>query len=486
MNSEKTLMKYGFVSILLIASFLMAVPANQYQKVLAQSEGESSEDNQGNTTQVQENVTDAEIPSFENQNATFVPPPEGDREAPPIPADAIKGADLPKETPPKDSDSQPLSVSNRTELLEVLPANSTKIIEHVDQDLKNSTGEGLLPPAILDKIISGEGQNNDTILDISTPQELDEIKNFSDSTTNQTTEEAIDEGEPIANITNATGLGGLPEAGNMNATNATQEETQGNEEQAQTGEAVNMTNATSGAEEDKKSNDNQDQQTGAGEAANMTNATSGAEEDKKSSDNQDQQTGAGEEQTNITNATSAIEPNMTSAITGEGQQSQDQQQTGDEEDKKSSDNQDQQTGDEEDKKSSDNQDQQTGAGEEQTNITNATSAIEPNMTSAITGEGQQSQDQQQTGDEEDKKSSDNQDQQQTGDEEDKKSSDNQDQQQTGDEGDKQSETREAPPLPSTLNATNATAMLNSTNITGTPGADSEDDEPSGNDDSEDE
>jgi hypothetical protein len=432
MNSEKTLMKYGFVSILLIASFLMAVPANQYQKVLAQSEGESSEDNQGNTTQVQENVTDAEIPSFENQNATFVPPPEGDREAPPIPADAIKGADLPKETPPKDSDSQPLSVSNRTELLEVLPANSTKIIEHVDQDLKNSTGEGLLPPAILDKIISGEGQNNDTILDISTPQELDEIKNFSDSTTNQTTEEAIDEGEPIANITNATGLGGLPEAGNMNATNATQEETQGNEEQAQTGEAVNMTNATSGAEEDKKSNDNQDQQTG-------------DEEDKKSSDNQEQQTGAGEA-VNMTNATSGAE-----------------------EDKKSNDNQDQQTGDEEDKKSSDNQEQQTGAGEEQTNITNATSAMEPNMTSAITGEGQQSQDQQQTGDEEDKKSSDNQDQQQTGDEE-----------------DKQSETREAPPLPSTLNATNATAMLNSTNITGTPGADSEDDEPSGNDDSEDE
>jgi hypothetical protein len=371
MNSEKTLMKYGFVSILLIASFLMAVPANQYQKVLAQSEGESSEDNQGNNTQVQENVTDAEIPSFENQNATFVPPPEGDREAPPIPADAIKGADLPKETPPKDSDSQPLSVSNRTELLEVLPANSTKIIEHVDQDLKNSTGEGLLPPAILDKIITGEGQNNDTILDISTPQELDEIKNFSDSTTNQTTEEAIDEGEPIANITNATGLGGLPEAGKMNATNATQEETQGNEEQAQTGEAVNM-----------------------------TNATSGPEEDKKSSDNQDQQTGAGEEQTNITNATSAIEPNMTSAITGEEQQSQDQQQTGDEGDKKSSDNQDQQT---------------------------------------------------------------------------------------GDEGDKKSETREAPPLPSTLNATNATAMLNATNITGMPnGADSEDDESSGNDNSKDE
>jgi hypothetical protein len=395
MNSEKTLMKYGFVSILLIASFLMAVPANQYQKVLAQTEGESSEDNQGSTAQVQENVTDAEIPSFENQNATFVPPPEGDREAPPIPADAVKGADLPKETPPKDSDSQPLSVSNRTELLEVLPANSTKIIEHVDQDLKNSTGEGLLPPAILDKIISGEGQNNDTILDISTPQELDEIKNFSDSTTNQTTEEAIDEGEPIANNTNATGIGGLTEAGNMNATNATQEETQGNED-GQTGQTINMTNATTGVEEDKKSSDNQEQQTG--EAVNVTNATTGDEEDKKSSDNQDQQ--------------------------------------------------------------------QIG---EQANITNATSAIEPNMTSAITGEEQQTQDQQQTGDEEDKKSSDNQDQQQTGDK------------------DKQSETPESPQLPSTLNATNATAMLNPANITGIPdGSDSEDNEPSGNDQSGDE
>src|SRR4029078_3930081 len=120
--------------------------------------------------------------------------------------------------------------------------------------------------------------------------------------------------------------------------------------------------------------------------------------------------------------TSAIEPNMTSAVTGEEQQSQDQQ-----------------TGDGQDKKSSDNQDQQTGDGQEQTNITNATSAIEPNMTSAVTGEEQQSQDQQ------------------TGDGQDKKSSDNQDQQ-TGDGQDKKSETREAPPLPSTLNATNATAM----------------------------
>jgi hypothetical protein len=72
------------------------------------------------------------------------------------------------------------------------------------------------------------------------------------------------------------------------------------------------------------------------------------------------------------------------------------------------------------------------------------------MTSAVTGEEQQ----------------------QTGDGQDKQSSDNQDQQ-TGDGQDKQSETREAPPLPSTLNATNATEALNPSNITGVPdGADS--------------
>ena len=196
MNREKNLMMYGFVSVLLLASFLMTVPANQYQKIFAQTEGEAPDVNV--TEDIQENATDTEIPPFENQNATFTPPPEGEREAPPVPANAIKGEDLPNETLTKDPDSEPLSVSNRTELLEVLPSNSTKIIEHVNEDLKNSTGEGLLPPAILDKIISGEGQGNDTILDISTPEELDEIKNFSEVTTNQTTEEALEEGEPIS------------------------------------------------------------------------------------------------------------------------------------------------------------------------------------------------------------------------------------------------------------------------------------------------
>ena len=142
LNREKDLMMYGIVGVLLLASFLMSAPANQYQKIFAQSE----------------NATDVEIPKFENGTATFVPPAESEREAPPVPSNAIKGAELPKETPPKDPDSEPLSIINRTELLEVLPANSTKIIEHIDDDLKNTTGEGLLPPAIMDKIKSGEGQ----------------------------------------------------------------------------------------------------------------------------------------------------------------------------------------------------------------------------------------------------------------------------------------------------------------------------------------
>ena len=294
MNREKNLMKYGFASILLLASFLMTVPANQYQSIFAQTEGEESGNDQQNVTDVEaeENATDVEIPDFENATAAFVPPPEGDREAPPIPSDAIKGADLPDEVPPTDSDSQPLSVSNRTELLEVLPANSTKIIEHVDQDLKNSTGEGLLPPAILDKIISGEGQgNNDTILDISTPEELDEIKNFSDATTNQTSEEAVEESESLSNITNATGLGDLLDESVSNATNATSAETpsedqQESEDQGQAGESANMTNATgagaTGGEDDEQQQEQDEEDTeDEGEqqeeeaATTVTNATTG-------------------------------------------------------------------------------------------------------------------------------------------------------------------------------------------------------------------
>ena len=343
MNREKNLMMYGFVSVLLLASFLMTVPANQYQKIFAQTEGEAPDVNV--TEDIQENATDTETPPFENQNATFTPPPEGEREAPPVPANAIKGEDLPKETLTKDPDSEPLSVTNRTELLEILPSNSTKIIEHVNEDLKNSTGEGLLPPAILDKIISGEGQGNDTILDISTPEELDEIKNFSEVATNQTTEEALEEGEPIS-ISNAT---------NATDTETLSEEQDGEEEQAQAGAETNMTNATGGGEEQQQEQDEEDTEDGeeqeqaqAGEAVNLTNATGG-------------------EMTNMTNATGGGE---------EQQQEQDEEDTEDGEEQEQA-----QAGagqqQEEDTEDGEEQEQaQAGAGQQQeqalTNATNAT------------------------------------------------------------------------------------------------------------------
>ena len=341
MNREKNLMMYGFVSVLLLASFLMTVPANQYQKIFAQTEGEAPDVNV--TEDIQENATDTETPPFENQNATFTPPPEGEREAPPVPANAIKGEDLPKETLTKDPDSEPLSVTNRTELLEILPSNSTKIIEHVNEDLKNSTGEGLLPPAILDKIISGEGQGNDTILDISTPEELDEIKNFSEVATNQTTEEALEEGEPIS-ISNAT---------NATDTETLSEEQDGEEEQAQAGAETNMTNATGGGEEQQQEQDEEDTEDGeeqeqaqAGEAVNLTNATGG-------------------EMTNMTNATGGGE---------EQQQEQDEEDTEDGEEEQAQAGAGQQQ--EEDTEDGEEEQAQAGAGQQQeqalTNATNAT------------------------------------------------------------------------------------------------------------------
>jgi hypothetical protein len=304
MNREKNLMVYGLVSVLLLASFLMTVPSIQYRTIFAQTEGEAPDVNV--TEDAQENATDTEIPPFEDGNATFTPPPEGEREAPPIPPNAIKGDELPEEKPVKDPDSEPLSISNRTELLEVLPANSTKIIEHVNEDLKNSTGEGLLPSAILDKIISGESQGNDTILDISTPEELDEIKNFSEVTTNQTTEEALEEGEPISisNITNATTPDELPEEGMMNVTNATDTETSseeqdGQEEQAQAGAESNMTNATGGEQpaEEREEQAQTGEETQGGEEMNMTNATGGEQPAEEREEQKQAEEGEEQEQT---------------------------------------------------------------------------------------------------------------------------------------------------------------------------------------------
>ena len=383
MNREKNLMKYGFASILLLASFLMTVPANQYQSIFAQTE-EGSEDNQQNVTEIEaeENTTDVEIPEFGNQTAAFTPPPEGDREAPPIPADAIKGADIPKEQPPTDSDSQPLSVSNRTELLEVLPANSTKIIEHVDEDLKNSTGEGLLPPAILDKIISGDKGNNNTILDISTPQELDEIKNFSDATINQTSEEAVEEGEVVSNITNATGLSNLPDESLSNTTNATSAETTGQEqqeskdqgEQGQAGEAVNMTNATAAGATGSEDDEQQQEQS----------------QDQEDAEDGEQQGQAGEA-VNMTNATSGELMNATSAAGQTGSEDDEQQQSQDQEDVEDGEQQGQAgaTGSEDDEQQQEQEDAEDQQEEADTSVTNATPGMlnTTNATSLLNATG---------------------------------------------------------------------------------------------------
>ena len=65
MNREKNLMMYGFVSVLLLASFLMTVPANQYQKIFAQTEGEAPDVNV--TEDIQENATDTEIPHLKTK-----------------------------------------------------------------------------------------------------------------------------------------------------------------------------------------------------------------------------------------------------------------------------------------------------------------------------------------------------------------------------------------------------------------------------------
>src|SRR5687768_18050371 len=96
MNREKNLMKYGFASILLLASFLMTVPANQYQSIFAQTEGEESGNDQQNVTEVEteENATDVEVPEFENQTATFVQRQKVIKKQQPAQPVQIKAADF--------------------------------------------------------------------------------------------------------------------------------------------------------------------------------------------------------------------------------------------------------------------------------------------------------------------------------------------------------------------------------------------------------
>jgi hypothetical protein len=128
---------------------------------------------------------DAETPDFGGTKAPFSPLPENERSPPPPPSNATQVNELPKNlfVQENDTDSEPLAIANKTELLEVLPANATNAIEFIDSSLKNSTGQGLLPPGILNNVTdtgqlnassapAGEKRNITTILDFLNKENL--------------------------------------------------------------------------------------------------------------------------------------------------------------------------------------------------------------------------------------------------------------------------------------------------------------------------
>jgi hypothetical protein len=345
---EMKLLKYGFVGLLLLASALFIVVPTQSQVIFGQG---------ANTT----NTTDSETPAFDGQTPGFTPKSEDGAAPPPPPADATTVAELPKETLVKDPDSDALSIGNRTEILEVLPANSTKIIKFVDDDLKNSTGVGLAPTDVLEKLTSNANDNK-SILSLATPEEVKEIESVVVNTTSAPSEE--DDEVPVANATSEEEDQAAAGEENANATSTN---------------ATDVTGGETGNEED---------QAAAGEEnANATNATDVTGDEQGSTGDQEEQANTGEEQTNMTNATSATEPNVRSAITGDeqgstGDQEQQQSQSGDEQGS---------TGDQE-QQADTGEEQQAQTGEEPplppiTNATNATAAQAPGMLNAsnITG-----------------------------------------------------------------------------------------------------
>src|SRR5438093_8722018 len=248
---EMKVLKYGFVSLLLLASVFFIIHPTQSQ-VFGQGA------NTTNTT----NATETERTTADGLKPGFVPNSEDGAAPPPPPANAITVDKLPKENPVKDPDSDPLSITNRTEILQILPANSSKIIKHVDEDLKNTTGVGLAPSDVLEKITSEKSNDNKSILQLASPEDIKKIVS-EDSTIANATGGQQEEDEPVTNATSENAQAG-GEA-NATATNATsgeqpsqtreeQKQTEGQKEQAKTGaeeqalagtpEVTNMTNAT--------------------------------------------------------------------------------------------------------------------------------------------------------------------------------------------------------------------------------------------------
>ena len=322
---EMKLLKYCFVGLLLLASALFIVIPTQSQVIFGQG---------ANTT----NITDSETPAFDGQTPGFTPKSEDGAAPPPPPADATTVAELPKETLVKDPDSDALSIGNRTEILEVLPANSTKIIKFVDEDLKNSTGVGLAPTDVLEKLTSNTNDNK-SILSLATPEEVKKIESVVVNTTSAPSEE--DDEVPVANATSEEEDQAAAEEENANATSTNATDVTG-------GETGNETDQAAAEEENAN--------------ATSTNATDVTGDQQGSTGDQEEQVDTGEEQTNITNATSATEPNVTSAVTGDEQGS-----TGDQEEQS-------QSGDEQQADTGEEQQAQTGEEPPLPLITNATNA----------------------------------------------------------------------------------------------------------------
>jgi len=163
---------------------------------------------QQNVNQTNQTDSDSENPAFDGLRP-LVPLPESQRVEPPVPADAVPVSELPSDAfvRENDTDRSALSITNITEILEILPANSTKIIKFVDEDLKNSTGVGLLPEGLLDQVTneakSGEVTNaSERLVNLIPESELAKINTTVSEQVAE--EEKADEAEEVPVPDNAT------------------------------------------------------------------------------------------------------------------------------------------------------------------------------------------------------------------------------------------------------------------------------------------
>jgi len=203
---------------------------------------------------------DEETPDFGGTKAPFTPLPEDDRSPPPPPSNATKINELPKSlfVEENDTDSEPLVIANKTELLEVLPANATNAIEFIDSSLKNSTGQGLLPAGVLNNVTgagnlnmssgpTGEKRNITTILDFLNKENLTKeilplISPANKSVTSEDLEE-MDEPQPSNVTENATTSEEQPTS--ENATTSEEQPTSENATTSGNNEAVPPNNQES-------------------------------------------------------------------------------------------------------------------------------------------------------------------------------------------------------------------------------------------------